>query len=362
VKTQIIVSFVHGYDEHKFTHDPNDLRPALWNVNEEKHYSYPFPRNPDDFIKYKNLIAGELPLKDARVFEKLPRFGFTGMVATNDHIFTGSWNAVYKIDRKNFELERIISNRLINDLHGIYADEEIIITALTCKDTVVISDHSGNVIEHFAIDKNLSVIQYDDIDKYDWRFISKQFRGSCGYWHFNYVQKIGNEIWLTARNISAFIVVDLNTRSASLRTMNMCTPVLIHDGKKVRDRYYFTSVDGKIIIAEDSKKAQNNDNHWEDPGDLELYNRDLIAKLIRISETEFGREPNWCRGIHVDGDVIYVTVDGRYDTDLSFAVVGIKESGEKVFEERLCWRDIGPEDELRYVTGFDLTCSNMKFP
>jgi hypothetical protein len=59
VKKQI----VHSFDEHKTTHEPDDLKPALWNVSEGKHYSYPFPRNPNDLIQYKELIAGELPLK-----------------------------------------------------------------------------------------------------------------------------------------------------------------------------------------------------------------------------------------------------------------------------------------------------------
>ena len=31
---------------------------------------------------------------------------------------------------------------------------------------------------------------------------------------------------------------------------------------------------------------------------INLFNRDLVAKIIRINETDFG-EPNWCRGIAV---------------------------------------------------------------
>lgn len=87
---------------------------------------------------------------------------------------------------------------------------------------------------------------------------------------------------------------------------------------------------------------------------MDKFNRDMACELIRLKETEFGREPNWCRGIACHDDVMYVTVDGRYDTDLSFGLLGLKRDGKKVLESRLQWKDIGPCDELRFVTGFDV--------
>lgn len=349
----IAVSFVHGYENLDINLVEQE-RPGLWIVGEEDQsfYSYPFPRNPEDFEPLKDLIKGEMPFSTAATFKKLPRFGLTGLAQTKDFIMAGTWNSVYKIRKSDYQLESIITNHLMSDMHGIYADEDVVITILTCKDTVVISDHDGNVKDHFAVEMDLKVLKYHNIDDTDWRFISKMFRGSTGFWHFNYVQKIGNEIWLTARNANCFVVVDLETKKATLRLMNLCTPALIHDGVKKGEKHYFTSIDGKILITEYHDKTRAVTQ--ERVENLDLYNRDLVTTVIRLEETELGREPNWCRGIDAENDEIFVSIDGRYDTDLSFGLLCIEESTSKIkYNKRLHWSEIGNEEEIRFVTGFD---------
>jgi hypothetical protein len=276
----------------------------------------------------------------------------TGLAETSDHILAGSWNGVYRIRKSDLKLEGIVSNRLMNDMHGIWADENCIVTVLTGKDTVVISDHNGEIIEHFTVKNDLTVVTDEALGIVDWRFLTKQFRGATGLWHFNYVQRFGDEIWLTSRNLGAFIVVHLTTRKAHIRAINQKTVVLLHDGLKHKDEYYFTSIDGKILIAAEAASASFEVREVSD--NIDLFNRDLVCELIRLDETDFGREPNWCRGIACKDDVIYVTVDGRYGSDLSFGLLGLKRNGEKVLERRLSWGDVGAQDDLKYVTGFDL--------
>lgn len=355
-----MVSFVHGYSSLNYDVS-KDLLPALWSLDfpasaDPKKtglvHNYPFPRSVSDFLEHGNLVLGSMPLPGASDFKKLPRFGLTGLADFGDYLFAGSWNAVYKIRKKDFKLQNLISNNLMNDMHGIYVDEHHVITVLTGKDTVVISDHDGTVVDFFTIASDLSVFTDDELVEADWRFLSKQFRGSTGLWHFNYVQKFDDEIWLTSRNISGFVVVNLRTRSAHLRMMNHMTPVLIHDGVFQDGQFLFTSVDGKIIIAEHFGTAKFSSREGSENN--EKFNRDLVVKVTRLDETKFGREPNWCRGIERIGDVIYVTVDGRYDSDLSFGLLGLKPNGDSVLEKRLRWSEIGSESDLRYVTGFDV--------
>lgn len=351
---KIAVSFVHGYHDLNINL-PEDERPALWVVSNEKQafFNYPFPRNPEDFVKLQKYIVGEMPFTNAPTFKKLPRFGLTGLGQTKESIFAGSWNAVYKINKQNYQLESIITNHLMNDMHGIYVDEEILVTVLTSKDTVVISNHNGEILNYFSINNELKVEVKPNINNVDWRFVSKQFRGSTGYWHFNFVQKIGNEIWLTARNANAFVVVDLTTYKAKLRLMNLCTPALIHDGIYKNDKYYFTSIDGKVLISEYYQNGTITAR--ENAGNMTLYNRDLVTAIIRLNETSLGREPNWCRGIEVIENTCYVTIDGRYDTDLSFGLLALKEDTQEIiFNKRLKWSEIGRESDIRYVTGFDV--------
>jgi len=353
LNNRILVTFVHNYNDQNI-HLKFDEAPALWEIKnkESKYYNYPFPRISSDFKEIKDLILGEMPLPKTPNFKKLPRFGFTGIQECGDYIYTGSWNSVYKIRKKDLKLENIISNNLMNDMHGIYVDKDIIATILTGKDTIVFSNHEGKVIDHFTIKKDLSVVKDIKIEKYDWRFISKQFRGSTGCWHFNFIQKFGDELWITARNTNSFVVVNLKTLKAHLRLMNFFTPALIHDGKRKKDRYYFTSIDGKIIIAEEAETASFQARKKIDK--IHLFDRDLITKTIRLNESELGREPNWCRGIDIKDDLLFVTIDGRYDTDLSFGLLVLNEEG-KVFENyRLRWSDIGDESKIRFVTGFDV--------
>ena len=92
------------------------------------------------------------------------------------------------------------------------------------------------------------------------------------------------------------------------------------------NEYYFTSIDGKIIIASDPK-SQNLTQ--EKKLNIDKFSRDLVCELIRLEETDYGREPNWCRGITCFDDKIFVTIDGRYGSDLSFGLLGINRTGTK---------------------------------
>lgn len=348
--TKIAVSFVHGY-QNLGINLPDTYRPALWSIDQDKRdvYSYYFPRNPSDFSKVADLLAGEPPLTTAEPFKVLPRFGFTGIARYQNRIYTGSWNGVYVLDEDSFECVKFISNTLTNDLHGILADEMGVWTVLTPYDTLVQNDHDGNILRTWTINRDLSVERYNG-PTIDWRFIGKQYRGGCGYFHFNFIRREGNTIWLTSRSCNALLALDITNDKCSLRLMNLCTPTLLHDGVKDASKIYFTSIDGKIITAEDA--VESGRSLQETVEHIGLYRRDLATDLIRLQETEYGKEPNWCRGFARIDDVNYVTIDGRYDTELSFGVLGVDDAGKVHCNHRLHFSDIGDESELRYVTGF----------
>lgn len=325
---KIVVSFVHGYKE-----DIKESRlPALWCIeNGSKFYSYPFPRLAEDFSN--TLLIGQAP-KSYKRFKIQARFGLTGLASMGDFIYAGSWNGVYKIHKKTFELYNIISNSLMCDLHGIYCDEDYIYTCLTCKDTLVISDYGGRIVETMSIGKDLRVFYDKTLFQHDWRFISKQLRGSVGFYHFNYIQKFGNEIYLTSRNLGGFIVLDIKKRTARFQPISFSSPTLIHDGVKVNDKYYFTSTNSKVLIAEER--------------DSSLYNSSL-----KVTEIPLGRRLNWCRGLAVKGDLILVTVDGRYHTDLPLAV-RVLSKGRILGDIRFNPKRAGIRHETIYQTGFDI--------
>ena len=329
----ITVSFVCGFDDT--VNIGHTLIPALWHVRgrESRVYLYPFPRSASDF--HDLPIKGEMPGKEG-TFKERPRFGLTGLCKLGDYIFAGSWNGVYKI-AKDFTLESIISNHLISDPHGIYCDNDFIYTCLTCKDALIISDHEGRIVDRFSVGKDLKLYTDDSLDRYDWRFISKQYRGGKGFFHFNYIQKHGDEILLTSRNLGSLVVIDIKSRSCHLEPINLASQTLLHDGVKINDKYYFTSTDGQIIIAEN-----------KDGG---LYNRGLCADYIKLR-----RHPNWCRGIAIKGDVALTAVDGKYGSNLAFGIHAVSLSGKYIGEIRFSYdySKIGIKQKPLYLTGFDI--------
>jgi|GEM_PF-1557727 len=349
------VSFVHGYEDLSLRISEPTL-PALARIEASKPtvFRYPFPRTPADFREFAFDFVGEMPHGDAVEFPRLPRFGLTGLAHYGGKIFAGSWNAVYQIDPASGKLERLISHRFMNDLHGIAVGDVGIVTVLTGLDMVVVSDFDGEVIQTLAINDDLTVDRNPPREDIDWRFVGKQFRGSTGIWHFNNVEIVGNSLHLTSRNASSVVIVDLDAGRASLASISHLTPVLIHDGVRLGTSIFFTSVDGKILIAQSWDKASFESGAVEAGAKTAPFNRGLISKVLRLSDSDFGREPNWCRGIAVDSRSILVTVDGRYGSDLSFGVVEIDHQGTFREEVRIGWNEIGNPSRLRYVTGFDV--------
>lgn len=347
----LLCTFVHGYDGE---FHPDDALPALVEASKEgsRFYSYEFPRNPSEFLNTSLNIIGETPLDTAKDFEALPRFGFTGHSIEEDYIYCGSWNGVYKINTSNYNCEALITHRLMNDLHGICVSNGVIYTMLTGKDTVVLTSQNGEVLSTYTILNDMtSVKNAPGLKAHDWRFISKQFRGATGVFHFNHVQVKGKEIWLTSRNLGCFVVLDTETGSVHLRTINQKTVVLLHDGVYKNGAYYFTSIDGKILICSGNEVH----NPREKFDDIALFNRDFGSKIMRLEETELQRQPNWCRGIDVDGELIATTIDGLYGSDLSFKLLVINHDGEIDFLKEIRWEEIGDVSNLRYVTGFDVS-------
>lgn len=341
----IVCSFVHAYsDDTQIEH--NERLPALWHIRNHRSriYAYPFPRTPGDFIALNNLISGEMPSQKEIEFKKRPRFGFTGLTEYGDYLFAGSWNAVYKINKNNFNLEKILTNSLMCDLHGIAVDDNFIYTCLTGKDTLVISDHEGHVVDAITVKDDLSLVRNMGLSSFDWRFVSKQRRGSCGVFHFNEIQKIKDEIYLTSRCINGFVIVNLKTMKSRLQTINLKQPTLVHDGIKKDSRYYFTSTEGRVLVAE-------NEN-----GNGQLFNTSLLHSNIDLK-----RNPNWCRGIAVTDKYLICSFDGRYGMGTSFGMQSLSMDGEYLGECRINEVCSVPRiKEMLYLTGFTILKINER--
>lgn len=340
---EIAVSFVHGFHDHVPCTGRGD-RPALWTLGPagEETHAYPFPLEPHEFEHLSCPVSGEPPRRGASPAAGRPRFGFTGLIRVGDSLLAGTWNGICVLDTASKRLTRFLSNRFTCYLHRFHADETQIIFAMPFMDLVVVMDHQGVVLDRFTIDRSLKVSRRLPDPDVDWRFVSKPWSGPTGLFHFNSVQRIGDEIVLMSRNLGAFVVVRDGADRAALRTLNYKTPTCVHDGDFVDGRYHLTSIDGKVLIASAP------DDH--DPA---LFRYDLQVECVRLA----GTERNWCRGIAVTDDNLYTTVDGRYDTELSFGLVQLDRAGNILDQRRFRWANVGDERDIRYVTGFDVAAS-----
>lgn len=363
----LIVSFVHAYHDESVLSDGLATQPGLWVPSQHdlgSVHAFPFPRVPADFHEdsVARILRGTMPPVDSKPPQRLPRFGLTGLATTDRGTFlAGSWNAVYEIEQGSYELRSIISNQLMSDLHGIAYDNSRVFTILTGKDTLVISETDGRIIESMTIDRTLRITRNDDLSDVDWRFVSKQFRGATGFFHFNYVRIEGNTAFMTSRNLNAVIALDLDTMKVELVPLALKTTALIHDGIRDQDgALIFTSIDGKILRCTqlDQDSAGEREHHEQ----LELYERAMNVDLIRLEQRNFGRAPNWLRGIAVHEDSYSITVDGLYGGPQHFGVANITQAGTLNWQQHLPWADIGDPGSMRFATGFDVLKASERHP
>tara|TARA_B100000767_G_C19777695_1_gene543698 strand:- start:404 stop:1507 length:1104 start_codon:yes stop_codon:yes gene_type:complete len=364
-KTELIISFVHGYQNENLDIQRRQV-PALIRMNADDKeiieiINLEFPRTPKDFLEFSNKILGENPLPGQVLeFKKLPRFGIMGLTFDENHIYAASWNGIYKLNKKDYRVEGLISHRLISDSHGIDVKDNKIYSILPSLDLVVISDKvSGEILDFFSIDRELNVIRDDEVLAYDWRFISKQERGAVGNWHFNHIRVSNDKIYLTSRLASSVIEIDQYRTKATIRTVCWDTPVMLHDGRLLGDdELVFTSVDGKILIANDAKKKKSEMHGIEDTAFHLLMKRDMVNTSIRIGDI-LGKEINWCRGIEEYNGKYITTTDGRYDQEYPyFNIAFVQKDGSHVDLVQVPYTLLEFPEQIRYMTGFSVLALN----
>lgn len=52
-----------------------------------------------------------------------------------------------------------------------------------------------------------------------------------------------------------------------------------------------------------------------------------------------------------------MAIDGRYDGDLSFSLLQLDRDCNLLDQRRFRWSNIGNEDDIRYVAGFDIVAN-----
>jgi hypothetical protein len=176
-----------------------------------------------------------------------------------------------------FERAGYISLPMFNDLHHVLPTAHgTLLVANTGLDMVVELTTEGDVLRQWDVLGGDPWTRFSsDID---YRLIRTTKPHLA---HPNYVFLVGDDVWATR-----FEQRDAVCLTKPDRTINIGIQ-RVHDGVLYNGRVYFTTVDGHIVIADPDRceVVETIDLNEMSPEDVRL---------------------GWCRGIHVDGDQLYV--------------------------------------------------------
>lgn len=134
---------------------------------------------------------------------------------------------------------------------------------------------------------------------------------------------------------------------------------MIHDGKFDKDSIYFTTVNGKILKCFRKNKLirlnSRKDENLITKIIFKKFHHGLPTEVIDLKKY-LSREPSWCRGVHLDKNYIFTTIDGRRNSKnnhMKLIRLSKKNLKAKIIFE-LNSSKIENIHELLNTTGFDI--------
>jgi hypothetical protein len=356
----IIYSIINEFQNKNKFNDFGYL--GLYNLKKRKNKLLKFPYfNNFSQIKekYSEIYYGD-KFDNQNLYHY--RFGFTGLTCSTKYIYAAAYNFILEINKRDFNLNRILSNKMMCDLHGIKYINNKIYYVLTGLDTLVEMDLYGKIQNTYTVNDDLKIEKNKkNLRKVDWRFFSKLFRGPTGLFHINFIEKASSQktINLTSRNLNSIIEINLENLNSRLKPLHINSRLMIHDGKYIKSKTYFTSVDGKILESfNDSSEAKNDirKDYKKIPNIIyKKFSHGMITKEYNIKDY-IGREPSWCRGIEKIGDNFYTLIDGRRGSKnnyMKLLKINIKNNKTEILLN-LDQKILNMKEKLSISTGFDL--------
>jgi hypothetical protein len=229
--------------------------------------------------------------------QEIPAVLFKSTTLQGNKLYTCTSTEVLVYEVPSFKLKHYISLPCFNDLHHVYPTQQgTILVVVTGLDMVVEIRESGSVVREW------SVIGEDPWARFsrqtDYRKVPTTKPHQS---HPNHVFVLGEEVWVTR----------LQQRDAiCLTTPGPRIDIAVqrpHDGCIFGDRIYFTTVDGRIVIA-NRKTLQVEEtidlNQMSGPsgqvlgwcrGVLPLDERWLWVGFTRVRPTKFIENVAWIR-------------------------------------------------------------------
>jgi hypothetical protein len=200
---------------------------------------------------------------------------FNGGTFWGNHFYTCTFNEVLRINLADWTIDDYFTRKTFNDLHQTYVDETGIYVCSAGLDLVEQFDFDNNFKACFGL-TSVAVWEKHSPNR-DYRY-EPNIDGRES--HPNHLFRYRGRLLVNSPLRRA--VEDLVDRTPVVHGF----PGMMHDGILRDGRYYWTTVDGKIIIADAEKMA--------------------IAEQIDLQPLYEKDEPGWCRGLEVIGDLAFV--------------------------------------------------------
>ena len=223
------------------------------------------------------------------VFEKLeggknyplehPNLQFTAACTFGSTLWLPTDTEIYKVCLPGYEVVQVISHPCFQNVHSVHViDNELVVTS-TGLDNVVFMDAESGEIKRIVNAEGKHPWHRFSQDV-DYRHIHSTRPHDC---HPNYVFKLGDELWVTrCRQEDAVCLSDVS----KIMDITHGDATSVHDGVHWGNKIVFSRVDGQLVIySSETRKYLNT----VDP----FNNRS-------------NRPTGWCRGLCVQGDVIYL--------------------------------------------------------
>ncbi|MFZ5485089.1 MAG: hypothetical protein ACOZB0_12755 [Pseudomonadota bacterium] len=210
-----------------------------------------------------------------------PNLEFTVGTVEGDILWLPTDTEIRKYRYPSLVLEKTFSHPCFHNIHSVAQRGDKLYVTSTGLDMVVVLDKdTGRILEYINAEGKPTWHRFSEAIDYRQEYSTRPH--DC---HPNYVFWIGDEPWVTrCRQEDAVQISDMRTRidiSGSKR------PMSVHDGIVVDDKILFTTVDGCVVVADPKTQAV-----------LETFDLSTLKG--------FGGLRGWCRGLHIDGDILYV--------------------------------------------------------
>lgn len=206
-----------------------------------------------------------------------PSIVFTGATLFEDKFYVPTCTEILILSYPEFEIERVISYPFFHDIHHVQVFSDYIGVVSTGLDMIIFLDKKSYEPIYFK-----NVLNKDPWERFsqntDYRKINSTKPHES---HPNCLFEIDGEVWVTRFEQKDAIALNNSDHRINIG-VERC-----HDGHVDGDFVYFTSVDGKIVVA----------NKY-------TYK---IEHIYSLNEIEGHNQPlGWCRGLSIIGNSAFV--------------------------------------------------------